>query len=69
MEKEIKKSKERIVVLNTEQIQEYLFNIVQDAQALGSVVQIVNIVPSLTIDQDGQLQALACGPKDVICPK
>lgn len=64
-----KEGMEKIIMLETEQMQEYLYNIVQDAQSLGSVVQLITITPTFIRDADGRVFAAACGPKDVICPK
>jgi hypothetical protein len=71
MKEELKEGKDqsKIIYLNTEGIQEYLYNIVQDAQTLGSVVQLVTITPTFVREANGQIQAVACLPKDVICPK
>ncbi len=63
------KESDQLIVLNTEGIQEHLYNIVQDAQALGSVVQVLTITPTFIRDDRGGIFALGCGPKDEICPK
>ena len=52
-------------------IYETIFNIVQDAQAAGSVVQLITIWPpsSSTDPGGGTADIKSCNPKDTICPK
>lgn len=48
---------------------ELIYNIVQDAQASGSVVQIITIWPTSSPLGDGESMPKGCKPKDERCPK
>ncbi|MCP9626135.1 hypothetical protein NML43_03415 [Rhodopseudomonas palustris] len=50
---------------------EHVSNIVNDAQASGSIVQIITIVPPqlAKLDSGGKILSEGCKPGDSICPK
>lgn len=56
-----------------EQVQEFLYNLVQDAQASGSIVCVVAIIPPSmqTTMQHGKQEpfSTSCQPKSGTCPK
>jgi hypothetical protein len=51
-----------------EEVYEFLHNVIQDAQASGSVVNIITIIPSQTDDGDGG-STKGCKPGSDRCPK
>lgn len=52
----------------SEEVYEFLHNVIQDAQASGAVVNIVTIIPSASEDNTGS-GTKGCKPGDSVCPK
>ena len=72
MSKEKSEIKENIVVYSgREDLYEFMNNIIQDAQASGSIVQIITIFPEMSMEEndDGTVAVRGCKPKAVHCPK
>ncbi|GKI97692.1 MULTISPECIES: hypothetical protein [Klebsiella pneumoniae complex] len=51
-----------------EDFYEFLHNVIQDAQASGSIVNIITIIPGQLDNGDG-MQIQGCRPKAETCPK
>lgn len=70
MPKETKEVSETIVINNgNEEVFEFLGNVIQEAQAAGSIVQIITIYPSVdNLDDSGDV-IKGCKPKADHCPK
>lgn len=52
----------------SEEIYEFLHNVIQDAQASGAIVNIITIIPPNITDSDGTV-IKGCKPKADTCPK
>jgi hypothetical protein len=52
----------------TEEVYEFLHNVIQEAQATGAVVHIITIIPSGSSSDTGDRQK-GCNPGDTTCPK
>jgi len=63
------KNKETIVInQGNDEVYEFLGNVIQEAQASGSIVQIITIYPPVdTLDSEGGIKG--CNPKADHCPK
>ncbi|MEW8628244.1 MAG: hypothetical protein AB2551_21040 [Candidatus Thiodiazotropha sp.] len=72
MSKEKTEIKQDVVVYSgREDLYEFMNNIIQDAQASGSIVQIITIFPETTMEgsSDASVEVKGCKPKAVHCPK
>jgi hypothetical protein len=60
-----------VIYSGREDLYEFMSNIIQDAQASGSIVQIITIIPEMTIEEDerGDVVIKGCKPKAATCPK
>lgn len=70
----VKKSEALVLDANTfttdPQLYEHLYNVIQEAQAMGSIVHIVTILPPPSGDKSGLVATVqGCKPGDAICPK
>ena len=52
-----------------EELYEFLHNVIQDAQASGSIVNIITIIPTQADAGAESLAQVQCKPKADTCPK
>jgi hypothetical protein len=59
----------KVIVVSDPKLYEYLYSVIQDAQASGAVVHIVTILPTTIVSPNGIIEPLGCNPKATTCPK
>ena len=52
----------------SEEVYEFLHNVIQDAQASGAIVNLITIIPDGSVDNGG-VGTKGCKPGDATCPK